>query len=120
MRSELDLSLDKDGQKIELAKIDTLVKKILNQKKSLRNYFILMKALPKLLELDDMEEFGEFFKDQNPQDAETQLRFGYAIGMPGFKYTLTPYDLQQIEQKNGVEYRDKLKQVNDYAKELQI
>ena len=66
MRSELDLSLDKGedpSKKLELAKIDTLVKKILNQKKSLRNYFILMKALPKLLELDDMEEFGEFFKD---------------------------------------------------------
>ena len=54
-----------------------------------------MKAMPKLLELDDMEEFGEFFKDDNAQDAETQLRFAYALGQPGFKYTLTHHDLLQ-------------------------
>jgi len=119
MNSELDLSLDPEGGKIELAKIDTLVKKILNQKKSLRNYFILMKAMPKLLELDDMEEFGEFFKDDNAQDAETQLRFAYALGQPGFKYTLTHHDLLQIEQNNGVEYRDKRKQVDTFALKTQ-
>ena len=53
LMSPIDVCLAQ--QNVELAKLDNLISLVLEQPLSLRNYIIMMKATPMLLELDTMQ-----------------------------------------------------------------
>ena len=61
LRSPIDICLSKPN--VEMAKLDDLVMQLLEQPRSMRNYIIMMKATPMLLELDTLQQYEAFFTD---------------------------------------------------------
>jgi hypothetical protein len=75
LRSPIDICLSKPN--VEMAKLDDLVMQLLEQPRSMRNYIIMMKALPNLLELETLENFSLFFKDANFQESLERVNFAH-------------------------------------------
>lgn len=70
-----------------MAILDDYVRQLLEQPLSMRNYIIMMKALPMLLELETLEGFALFFKDDNLLESSERVNFAWSFGQVEFLYT---------------------------------
>ena len=111
LRSPIDICLSKPN--VEMAKLDDLVMQLLEQPRSMRNYIIMMKALPNLLELETLENFSLFFKDANFQESLERVNFAHQFGSIKFMYTKNENHL--ITWQSEKNFNDKEESIVEFA-----
>lgn len=72
----------------------------------------MMKATPMLLELDTMEQFEAFFKDNDSLDSENRVNVTWMINKAEFMYAKKSNYLITFENKKN--FQDKFKGVEKF------